>query len=234
MPQSARIWTTACPKPAGPLKDYEREYDRVTRSASPLRSRYTEPSSFPPSCTVQRPGFLIGSRSGCWSGFTNAACAPSLASNGKTTCQTKMSSREPACPAILLQVQLRRAGHISRMEDVRMPKTVFFNGLQEGKRDRGASRKRYKDQPKRQLAQAEICYQSWQHEASDRDSWCSSVRKASRKFKQRHEAAKEKLRRQKERTASLSSSTQIFVYPECSRVCASRIGFYSHQVACKN
>ena len=56
-------------------------------------------SSFPPSCTVQRPGFSIGSRSGCWSSFTNAACAPSLPSNGKTTCKTKNSSREPACPA---------------------------------------------------------------------------------------------------------------------------------------
>ena len=69
---------------------------RVTRSASPQRSRCTGPSSFPPSCTVQRPGFSIGSRSGYWSGFTNASCAPSLESHGKTTCQTKKSSREQA------------------------------------------------------------------------------------------------------------------------------------------
>ena len=48
---------------------------------------------------MQRPGFSIGSRSGYWSGFTNAACAPSLESNGKTTCRTKKSSREPACQA---------------------------------------------------------------------------------------------------------------------------------------
>ena len=72
---------------------------RATRSASPRSSRYTGLSSLPPSCTVQRPGFSIGSRSDYWSGFTNAACAPFLASNGKTTCQTKKSSREPACPA---------------------------------------------------------------------------------------------------------------------------------------
>ena len=55
--------------------------------------------SFPPSCTVQRPGFSIESRPGHCSGFTNAARAPSLASIGKTTCRTKKSSREPACPA---------------------------------------------------------------------------------------------------------------------------------------
>ena len=76
-----------------------KEYGRITRSASPQKSRYTGPLSYPPSCTVQRPWFSIGSRSGYGSGFTNAACAPSLASNGKTTFQTKKSSREPACPA---------------------------------------------------------------------------------------------------------------------------------------
>ena len=60
----------------------------------------------------------------------------------------------PGMESILLQVQLHWAGHVSRMEDVRMPKAVFFSELQEGKRDRGAPRKRYKDQLKRQLAQA--------------------------------------------------------------------------------
>ena len=47
MPQSARILTPACPKPAVPLEDCQQEYGRVIRSASPRRSRYTEPSSFP-------------------------------------------------------------------------------------------------------------------------------------------------------------------------------------------
>ena len=75
-PQSARLLTTACPKPEVPLEDCQREYGRVTRSASPQRSRYTGPSSFPPSRTVQRPGFSIGSSSGYLGGFTNAACAP--------------------------------------------------------------------------------------------------------------------------------------------------------------
>ena len=41
----------------------------------------------------------IGSRSGYWSGFTKAACAPSSASDGETTCRTKKCSRELACPA---------------------------------------------------------------------------------------------------------------------------------------
>ena len=45
---------------------------------------------------------------------------------------------------------------------------------------------------------------------------------------------RKKLRRQKERAASLPSSSQTFICPKCCRRCASRIGLYSHQRACKN
>ena len=116
--------------------------------------------------------------------------------------------------SILLQVQLRWTGRVTRIEDVRMPKAVFFSELQEGKRDHSAPRKRYKDQLKKQLAQAGIIHQSRQQEASDRDSWRSSVIKASCEFEaERHKAAKGKRRRQKERAASLPSSSQTFVCP---------------------
>ena len=71
--------------------------------------------------------------------------------------------------------------------------------------------------------------------ASDRHSSCSSVRKVSCKIEEeRHEARKEKHRRQKERAAFQSSSTQTFVCPKCSRVYASKIGLSSHQRACKD
>ena len=52
----------------------------------------------------------------------------------------------PSIESILLQVQLRWAGHVTRLEDVRIPKAVFLTKLQEGKRDRGAPGKRHKDQ----------------------------------------------------------------------------------------
>ena len=63
----------------------------------------------------------------------------------------------PSMKPILLQVQLRWAVHVARMEDIHMPKALFFSELQQGgKRDRGAPRKRYKNQLKKQLAQAGI------------------------------------------------------------------------------
>ena len=46
--------------------------------------------------------------------------------------------------SILLQVQLRLAGHVTRTEDASMPKAVFTSERQQGKRDNCASRKRYK------------------------------------------------------------------------------------------
>ena len=64
----------------------------------------------------------------------------------------------PSIESILFQVQLLWAGYVTRMEDIRMPETVFFSELQEGKRDHGAPRKRYIDQLKRQLAQAGISH----------------------------------------------------------------------------
>ena len=70
--------------------------------------------------------------------------------------------------SISLQVQLRWAGHVTKIEDVHMPKAVFFSEHQDGKRDRGALKKCYKEQLKRKLAQAGISHQSWQQEASDR------------------------------------------------------------------
>ena len=41
----------------------------------------------------------------------------------------------------MLQVQLRWGGDVIRMEDVLMPKAVFFSELQARKRGRGAPRK---------------------------------------------------------------------------------------------
>ena len=83
--------------------------------------------------------------------------------NRKTFVSNEEVLKTPSLPSIesiLLQMQLRWASHVTRMGDIHMPKAVFFSELREGKRDHGAQRKRYKDQLKRQLAQAAISHQS--------------------------------------------------------------------------
>ena len=71
----------------------------------------------------------------------------------------------PSIETIVLKHNLRRAGHVSWMENTRLRKAAFFGELREGKRSRGAPRKRYHDQLKKQLTLAGISHQSWQHEA---------------------------------------------------------------------
>ena len=66
----------------------------------------------------------------------------------------------PSIESILLQVLLHWAGHVTRIEDVCVPKTVFFGKFQEGKRDNGAPRQRYKHQLKTRLEQMGISHQS--------------------------------------------------------------------------
>ena len=57
-----------CSKPEDPLEDSQREYGRVIRFASPQRSRYTEPSSFPPLLHGAETWFSTGSKSRYLSG----------------------------------------------------------------------------------------------------------------------------------------------------------------------
>ena len=109
----------------------------------------------------------------------------------------------PSIESILLQVKLRWASHVTRMEDVRRRMQSSSASPKKESEIAGAPRKHYKDQLKRQLAQAGIGHQSWQ-QASDRDSWRSSVRNASCEFEaERHKATKEKRRRQKEQAPPL-------------------------------
>ena len=58
--------------------------------------------------------------------------------------------------AMLMKTQLRWAGHVSRMEDHRLPKIVLYGELSTGHRDRGAPKKRYKDSLKKSLSTCHI------------------------------------------------------------------------------
>ena len=63
--------------------------------------------------------------------------------------------------AMLLKAQLRWAGHVSRIEDHRLPKTTLYGELSSGHRNRGAPKKRYKDSLRKSLGVCHIDCSQW-------------------------------------------------------------------------
>ena len=77
----------------------------------------------------------------------------------------------PSIEAMLIFTKLRWAGHVSRMEDHRLPKSILYGELSSGHRDRGAPNKRYKDTTKKSLSACNLDHKEWLTLAEDRNSW---------------------------------------------------------------
>ena len=74
----------------------------------------------------------------------------------------------PSIEVKILQHRLRWVGHIARMPPTRLPKIILYGELAEGKRPRGGPKRRFEDQLKRSLAQANI--PDWETIAHERRS----------------------------------------------------------------
>ena len=110
--------------------------------------------------------------------------------------------------AMLLKIQLRCTGHVSRMEDPLLPKFILCgklsSGLQKrgapkkrykdnliilcgklssGLQKRGAPKKRYKDNLKKSLRTCNISHLEWTTLAEDRGAWRRTISKAASSFK---------------------------------------------------
>ena len=73
---------------------------------------------------------------------------------------------------ILMQCQIRWAGHVVRMPDHRIPKRLLYGELQQGKRTKGGQRKRFKDCLKSSLKAFNI-------DPQDRTTWRSITHKGA-------------------------------------------------------
>ena len=80
---------------------------------------------------------------------------------------------------ILMQCQIRWAGHVVRMPDHRIPKRLFYGELQLGKRTKGGQRKRFKDSLKSSLKDFNIDTETWEEMATDRATWRSLMHKGA-------------------------------------------------------
>ncbi len=77
---------------------------------------------------------------------------------------------------VIRRRRLRWIGHLRRMDDSRIPKSILFGELAAGKRSVGHPLLRYKDSIKRDLKDFGITPNTWELLADDRASWRSSIK----------------------------------------------------------
>ena len=108
----------------------------------------------------------------------------------------------PSIHTILLQSQLRRAGHVARMPDHGLPKIFFYGELHEGKRSQGGQHKRFKDNLKISVKAFAINPNTWEHAAQDRVEWFSTRYKGAATCEANRTAAAEQRRLARKSRAS--------------------------------
>ena len=131
--------------------------------------------------------------------------------------------------AIVMQMNLRWSGHVSRMDDSRIPKRLLYGELEVGKRKRGGRTTRFKDYLKRNLNHCEIDPSSWQTLASNRQTWRDAIRKGTKAFEEKRiEHAKLKRSVRKGKVDDLPANLSTWTCEHCQRVLLSKSGYIAH------
>ena len=124
--------------------------------------------------------------------------------------------------AMLNQAQFRWSGHVTRMEDSRLPKQLFHAELSTGKQHKGGQRKRYKDVLKSTLKACNIPVDEWQALAQDRPAWRAAIRKGTKHFERsRLQSLDDKRLARKNRVPNPSTAVPCQL---CGKICASTFG----------
>jgi len=130
---------------------------------------------------------------------------------------------------LLLQRQLRWAGHVIRMPGNRLPRHMLYGELTKGKRTVGGQHKRFKDNLKANLKKCGIPPQGLETSAADRNRWRQECAAGAARFTASFNQQYEERRRRRHLPTSNTSTFSIHICEECGRTCKSRIGLTSHQ-----
>ena len=134
--------------------------------------------------------------------------------------------RSAELTGIEAMAQLRWSGHVTRMDDSRLPKQLFHAELSTGKRHKGGQRKRYKDVLKSTLKACNIPVDEWQVLAQDRPAWRAATRKGTKHFERsRLQSLDDKRSARKNRVPNPSTAVPCQL---CGKICASTFGLQAH------
>ena len=140
------------------------------------------------------------------------------------TCVTGVTGIE----AFIMSAQLRWVGHVTRMDDTRLPKTAFSCELVHDTRSLGGQWKCFKDMLKSNMKACDIRPNELESVTADRSSWWTSFKKQVSVFEDNRVHSLQDKRAQ-HKTGHKPPPGHGFTCDICSRVCMSRIGLFSHR-----
>lgn len=140
----------------------------------------------------------------------------------------------PSMFSILTQRHLRWLGHVSRMQDRRIPKDVLYGELATRSRPKGRPHLRFKDVGKQDMKARNIDPTCWEATAADRSQWRLAISTGILRSEKRREdlwEERKERRRQRATPAPTESGSQC-TCTNCNRDCHSHTGLFSHSRLC--
>ena len=142
----------------------------------------------------------------------------------------------PRMSVLLSQRWLHWLGHVSRMEDRRIPNGILYGELVTGTRPIGRPTLRFKDVCKRDLKAGNINLAGWEALAADRSHWRLAVKVGTQVCEERRQEQWDE-RRERRWLKAVSVPTEPstkFICNNCNQACRSRIGLYCHSSHCNS
>ena len=134
-----------------------------------------------------------------------------------------------ALTTIIKHRRLRWLGHVTRMSDCRLPKSILYGELETGNRGRGRPKLRFRDVCKQDMKDLNIDEDKWEGIAADRPVWRAALTAGK---KTHHTKWMTKLDEARSRRKLPTVPTTTLMCTHCKRPCASKIGLISHTKAC--
>ena len=140
----------------------------------------------------------------------------------------------PSLHALISQKHLPWLGHVTRMEDCRIPKDMLYSELCLGTRSTGRPALRFKDVCKWDMKACDIDTSFWETAAHNRTNWRKITRNGMKKngIKKNDEKHQHKWQEKRNQPPPQPPADPALKCNNCSKVCGSRIGLHSHRIRC--